>query len=345
MSKKSQTTNGNGAAGYVAPVWFISHGGPPTMFDPSHPAYAEWEKFGQEIRKEHNDGNGGLKGLIAISAHWQSTIAGVLEVNTNERNPLYYDFFGFPDHYYTVKVKSHNPSAFSTLVLSELNHALSTQSNPSLSLHKAVPTSRGLDHGAFVPLKVAFAPSSLEASNGGWSELKSAKVVSALPSTLPLLQVSLPPSDDPEASLRLGVALRTLRTQHGIGIFASGMAVHNLRELFLYLDIESAAGQNSSPSRDKGVYASYAKSFAEALGNAVGAEPKAKQAQVGNEAARDVDEDSRWQAAKDLLNRSDYKKAHPTAEHLLPVFVALGAVKSHERFAQTFKLPEGSMAW
>ena len=81
---------------------------------------------------------------------------------------------------YGVKVESKNPASFSSAILSELNSALQSPGHASLSSLKAVPTQRGLDHGVFVPLKVAFAPSSTKDSQSTsamsrqWAELKSA---------------------------------------------------------------------------------------------------------------------------------------------------------------------------
>ncbi|KAI3491952.1 hypothetical protein L1887_43661 [Cichorium endivia] len=53
-----------------APVFFISHGGPPTMFQPEHPAYQHWREWGKQVRELHQQGV--IRGLVFISAHWQA---------------------------------------------------------------------------------------------------------------------------------------------------------------------------------------------------------------------------------------------------------------------------------
>lgn len=71
---------------------------------------------------------------------------------------------------------------------------------------------RGLDHGVFAPFKVAFDPDKN-------------------PLNVPIVQVSLFDSDDPDQHYRLGQAVAGLRNE-GVQIIVSGMAVHNLRDLW-----------------------------------------------------------------------------------------------------------------
>ena len=52
-----------------APAYFISHGGPPTMFEHQHPAYQHWLEWGKEVRALHQQGV--VRGLVFVSAHWQ----------------------------------------------------------------------------------------------------------------------------------------------------------------------------------------------------------------------------------------------------------------------------------
>lgn len=127
-----------------------------------------------------------------------------MTVNTAP-SPLIYDFYNFPAHYYsqTFPHETLNQSG-----ISEVGRALDVA-----GIKWEGVRGRGLDHGAWVPLKIAFPE--------------------AAPPPAPLLQISLPrPSsaDQLERSLALGRALAPLREQ-GYLILASGQPVHNLRDL------------------------------------------------------------------------------------------------------------------
>lgn len=108
---------------------------------------------------------------------------------------------------------------------------------------------------------------------------------------IPVAQLSIQPARDPAWHYQLGEALRPLRDE-GVLILASGNLTHNLREF---------------------------------RGHSIDAEPE--------EWARAFDEWASWAIAEgrvdDLLNyRSRAPEAvrnHPTDEHLLPLFVAMGA--------------------
>jgi 4,5-DOPA dioxygenase extradiol len=71
----------------------------------------------------------------------------------------------------------------------------------------------------------------------------------------------------------------------------------------------------------------YAFSFDEALKEAATAEPEQRQAKMST-----------------LMRRSDARKAHPTLEHILPMYVAAGAASS-DVGEQLWTLPEGSLSW
>lgn len=71
----------------------------------------------------------------------------------------------------------------------------------------------------------------------------------------------------------------------------------------------------------------YTLSFDEALRDAVEQDPK-----------------SREEAMRQLLLRKDAKKAHPSTDHLMPIYVGAGAA-SEEKATRLFTLAEGSMSW
>lgn len=72
---------------------------------------------------------------------------------------------------------------------------------------------------------------------------------------------------------------------------------------------------------------SYAFTFDEALKEAATSAPEERQAKLFA-----------------LLKRSDARKAHPTMEHLLPMYVGAGAAGS-DRGKQLWTLPEKSLSW
>ena len=119
---------------------------------------------------------------------------------------------------------------------------------------------------------------------------------------VPVLQLSIQPRETPAHHLAVGRALAAL-PQASVLLVASGSLTHNLRELL----------PEGSPVPD------YAARFTEWMTDKL---------QAG-----DIDAllDYRRQAP-------DAQRAHPTDEHLIPLYVALGAAGAHtfERFHQGF---------
>lgn len=107
---------------------------------------------------------------------------------------------------------------------------------------------------------------------------------------VPVLQLSVQPARDAAHHLALGAALGCLRA-HGVLIVGSGHMTHNLRDWFL--------AQDDTP-------AAYAVAFREWVAARL----------VRGETSALLD----WVQAAPQAHR-----AHPTPEHFLPLFVALGA--------------------
>lgn len=247
------------------------------MYDTSHPVYPQLVKIGQEIKQKVKP-----KGIVVFSAHWQSQ-PNVIEVNTAEKTDLIYDFYGFPAHYYKAQFPHRGSSALASSVLNLFND----------SGIPAKGANRGLDHGVWASFSILFNPKTN-------------------PVDVPIVQVSLFDTEDPDQHYKLGQAVEKLREQ-GIQIICSGMAVHNLRDLF-----SSRSSVGPLP---------YAVSFDKAL-------KEAAEADVGERQVK----------LRDLLKRPDARKAHPTFEHCLPIHIAAGA-GGGDKGVQIWTLPEGSMSW
>ncbi|KIW10304.1 hypothetical protein PV08_11266 [Exophiala spinifera] len=181
------------------PVYFVSHGGPNTMYDTKHPVYPKLQAIGKEITEQVKP-----SAVVVFSAHWQAERPNTIEVNVSENEPLLYDFYGFPRHYYSEKFPNRGSPELAKKVMNTLReNGIKTET-----------AERGLDHGVFVPFKVMFDPKDN-------------------PLTVPIVQVSLFDDDtDAEAHIKLGRALQKLREEN-ILIVASGMSVHNLRDFMM----------------------------------------------------------------------------------------------------------------
>ncbi|BDD61667.1 hypothetical protein MAP00_006703 [Monascus purpureus] len=259
------------------PVYFLSHGGPNVMYEHEHPAYSKLGQIGREITSKVKP-----SAVVVFSAHWQGGKDTVL-VNTAEITDLIYDFYGFPDYYYKEKY----PNVGNKEVANKVLHALKEANI------KAEGVKRGLDHGVWASFKCAFEPDTN-------------------PLNVPIVQVSLFNTEDPIQHYRLGQAISKLRDEN-ILIIVSGMAVHNLRDMWFTMG-------DSKPLP-------YTASFDEALKDAVTAAPEEREKKM-----------------VDLMKRQDARQAHPYFDHLLPIYIGAGAAGSDlGKRLWTFK--EGSMSW
>jgi 4,5-DOPA dioxygenase extradiol len=164
------------------PAIYLSHGAPP-VFDDAH-----WidQLFGwsQTMVKP--------KAILVISAHWESAPLGLSSPAPG--TPLVYDFGGFAQRYYTMRYETPDASSLARRV------AAMMPDNEPLHEHSG----RGLDHGAWVPLKVMYPYADV-----------------------PVLQLSMP-THDPERLFELGRRLQPLRSE-GVLIIGSGFMTHGLR--------------------------------------------------------------------------------------------------------------------
>ncbi|MGA2447507.1 MAG: class III extradiol ring-cleavage dioxygenase [Polyangiaceae bacterium] len=167
------------------PVIFAAHGAPILLDDSEW--MSELASWALAMPKP--------RGILIISAHWENR---PVTLGATAGAPLVYDFYGFPEKYYSTTYKTPDASALASRVRDLL-------SARGLRFHEE--PGRGLDHGAYVPL-VAMLPGA----------------------DVPVLQVSMPGLHSREL-FALGRALAPLR-EEGILIFGSGFLTHNMSYAF-----------------------------------------------------------------------------------------------------------------
>jgi 4,5-DOPA dioxygenase extradiol len=262
------------------------------MYETDHPVYPQLQKIGREITQKVKP-----KAVVVFSAHWQGE-RDVIEINTSENTELIYEYLLFSHQTRTMLTLD----SFYGFPANYYKETYPNKGSPEIAQKvidsltaagiKSHGMRRGLDHGVWASFKVAFN----EETN---------------PLNVPVVQVSLFDTEDPAQHITLGRAVTRLRDE-GIQIIVSGMAVHNLRDL-------RWGQQGVKP---------YAKSFDEALREAVETESEAE----------------REEKLVELLKRPDARPAHPSFEHLLPIHVGAGAAGS-DKGKRLWTLAEGSFSW
>ncbi len=164
------------------PVLYLSHGAPPLADDATWTT--ELAHWSTDLPKPSS--------ILIVSAHWEQ--APVTVSATSGDVPLTYDFWGFPQRYYDVTYAAPGAPELARSVAGLLAGA-------GERLHQD-PT-RGLDHGAYVPLKEMYPGADV-----------------------PVLQLSMP-TLDPRRLFALGERLAPLR-EEGVLIVGSGFTTHNL---------------------------------------------------------------------------------------------------------------------
>ena len=163
------------------PALYLSHGAPPLLDD---------QLWISQLR----DWSGAIakpKGILVVSAHWEN--APVAISSTEANTPLIYDFGGFAPRYYNEKYATPDAAWLGAKVASVFPATEPLHQSPK----------RGLDHGAWVPIKIMYPDADI-----------------------PVIQLSLP-THDPVKLLELGRRLRPLR-EEGVLIVGSGFMTHGL---------------------------------------------------------------------------------------------------------------------
>jgi aromatic ring-opening dioxygenase catalytic subunit (LigB family) len=181
------------------PVLFLSHGGGPSFFldvPPGSPMYDMSKNSASATWMKNLTQSQQLKprALLVFSAHWESDRSETVLINRAPKHSLYYDYGGFPEFTYHFKWSPPGDPALAEKVAGLLQTA---------GFKTAFEDQRGLDHGVFVPLMLAYPKADI-----------------------PIVQVSLLSKLDPEGHLRLGHAVAALR-EEGVLIVTSGFTTHS----------------------------------------------------------------------------------------------------------------------
>ena len=163
------------------PALYLSHGAPPLFDDPLW--IEQLFAWAHALPRP--------TAILIVSAHWESAPLSLSA--SAPGTPLVYDFAGFDRRYFEMRYATPDAGALAARV------AAAMPDTEPVHQH----ASRGLDHGAWVPLKVMYP--------GG---------------DVPVLQLSMP-THDPERLLDLGRRLRPLRDE-GVLVIGSGFMTHGL---------------------------------------------------------------------------------------------------------------------
>jgi len=163
----------------MLPSLFISHGSPMLALTET-PAHAFLRGLGRTLRPD---------AVVVVSAHWTTRR---LAVSTSAHPETIHDFGGFPAALYDCRYPAPGDPELARRLARELN---------------AVPTERGLDHGAWVPLSLLFPEADV-----------------------PVVSLSLPTEWSNAELVTLGEKLAALRTENVL-VIGSGSLTHNLMAL------------------------------------------------------------------------------------------------------------------
>lgn len=226
---------------------FVPHGAPTFALAPGDAGEA-LARVGRTLARP--------RAVIVVSPHWDTPtprVGGALAPET------IHDYWGFPRELYSLRY----PAPGHYCVASETRDVLQ-----DAGFSASIDLERGLDHGAWVPLRFLFPDADV-----------------------PVVPLSVQSRLGPAHHLALGQALAPLAAS-GVLVIASGNLTHNLGDF-----MDSLRGARRPD---------YVEAFPEWIATRI--------------AAGDLDAllDYRQQAP-------GARQAHPSDEHLLPLFVAIGA--------------------
>ena len=163
----------------MLPAIFVSHGAPTLPFDDA-PARDFLRGLGQSLGKP--------RAVVAVSAHWETDAP-----RTSTANDTIHDFGGFPQALYDIRY----PAPVDAALAGEV----------AALTGGAVDATRGLDHGAWVPLMLMYPDADV-----------------------PVLQLSVQSHLGAAHAIAVGRKLQALR-EKDVLVLGSGGFVHNLRRI------------------------------------------------------------------------------------------------------------------
>lgn len=232
------------------PAIFVSHGAPNLILGQS-PAKQFLQRLSDELPARP-------AAILAVSAHWETPYP---MVSAPEANDTIHDFGGFERELYSLRYPA--PASLDLA-------ARAVQLIEAGGMTASIDRARGLDHGAWVPLLLA------------WPD-----------ADVPVAQLSVQPDAGVDHAVRLGAKLGMLRKQ-GVLVLGSGSFTHDLRSY--------VADRHNLDA----IEPEWVTRFADWMDAAIIADD------------RRALKEYRTLAPEAVRN-------HPSEEHLLPLFVALGA--------------------
>ncbi|MET0366104.1 MAG: class III extradiol ring-cleavage dioxygenase [Sphingobium sp.] len=173
------------------PALYLPHGGGPCFFMPD--PNGTWTGMEAFLRGVAETLPQRPRAILIVSGHWETE---GFALTGNPAPDLLYDYYGFPADTYDLRYPAPGDPALAErardLLLAE-------------GLPASVDALRGLDHGVFVPMKVAFPDADI-----------------------PVVEMSVDRSLDPALHLAAGRALAPLRDENVL-LLMTGMSFHNMR--------------------------------------------------------------------------------------------------------------------
>jgi len=167
------------------PTLFLSHGSPMHAVEPGGAGPA-WRALADGLPRP--------RAVLMVSAHWETSLP---MLSGRERHDTIHDFGGFPAPLYALRYDAPGSPEIAQRAAALLKDAGWTP---------AINGCRGLDHGAWVPLRWMYPGVDV-----------------------PVVQLSVQPALGTEHHLRLGEALAPLAGE-GVLVVGSGHVTHNLHD-------------------------------------------------------------------------------------------------------------------